>query len=592
MRTGYRLLCAPRAATLEALSAAVDVEAVARALGSDTYTTRQRLVGTGVRALASGAERSAMVAMQTALGAAGLPSTIFEVERVRAPHRVRLVEARGDTLTLHAREGEPAVGEIRPGERWLGVPVSLPGAHEVLQGRPLAEDVPEEAALDLLNERGDWYRLRLHGFLFSRLEGGAGVASLSGQVGRLVKRLEACAPVAWHLGFPGNHGRALEADEAREYPLRAWAVWRAGLLAGEGTAATVAPLTRPAAPHGPSAIAPLRRRPVSLPRRARDAMRTPAAAFVAVWALAVVAALLLASDHRAMFKLALSLLLGGGGLVALGLGVRALWRWQHVADTPRSRVRSVAQGKAELAGAVAPEAPLHSPWARQPCVWYEVSVERRVRPLEMERLTPWVFVFLRGRASRALDREGWETVVEGDSGDLPFRLQDDTGAIRVDPTGATWVGCPAEVHHAEQAGDEWRVTERFLPVGARLYALGTVERAAAGATAPTAAHEALRALKADPVALARYDLDGNGRIDEEEWARARRAAVAEAQSRDAAEHTGTLPTLRKGSDGVLILSDRPERGVRRRLLRTAALATGLGLGLVALAVWVYPRWAP
>ena len=173
-------------------------------------------------------------------------------------------------------------------------------------------------------------------------------------------------------------------------------------------------------------------------------------------------------------------------------------------------------------------------------------------------------------------RDAWETLVCGDSGDLPFRLKDETGSLRIDPGGATFLGGESDVHHAESGGQHFRVTERLLPVGAHLFAVGTVDRVEAPRVPAAVTADALRKLRQDPAALARFDLDGNGRIDAEEWEVARQTVEAEAAAMTAPS-TDTVVTMRRGRDGVLLVGDGSPSRSTQRLRLTAMGATALGV---------------
>ncbi len=285
---------------------------------------------------------------------------------------------------------------------------------------------------------------------------------------------------------------------------------------------------------------------------------------------------------------------GEFGVLAAGLAVatlaafRSIWRGlrraRMIEDTPTSRLRSAAQGYVELCGRGAPMAgpPVVAPLSGIPCLWYRYRVERR------RDLLP------------APGRVLWLTVREGVSDEL-FRIEDDTGACIVDPEGAEvtptlrrrWYGgddSPALVlgtrrHRTLGSFARFRYTEERLLPGP-LYALGWF-RTAANAQGDTGEEVAalLRRWKGDRAALLeRFDRNGDGEIDLEEWSRAREAALREvlaARTEPAAE----VHVLSRPADPrlpfLLAAGDRRTNARRYRVRARAAFAA-FAAGTVAL----------
>ncbi len=212
-------------------------------------------------------------------------------------------------------------------------------------------------------------------------------------------------------------------------------------------------------------------------------------------------------------------LLGGAAYLSDGtawqialllVGALAAWSWVHhlrrsraILDTPTSRIASSAQGYAEMLGnarAISNQ-PLLSPLSGLPCVWYRYLLYRRVN-------------------------DHWEFDSEGVS-DTPFLLDDGTGLCQIDPAGAEILSSHRE---RRRVGDR-RYIEWLLLEGDLLYALGdfsTAGGAHANLDAEADYQQVLTAWKADPKGLQeRFDFDGNGEIDAQEWALARAAAKRE-----------------------------------------------------------------
>jgi len=266
------------------------------------------------------------------------------------------------------------------------------------------------------------------------------------------------------------------------------------------------------------------------------------------------------------------------GVGVLG-GLRLSMRWLHVArlveDTPRSRVRSAAQGYVELAGAalmpdgVSTVAPLTG----RPSVWWSYRIEQRVTG-----------------ESGGRRRERWRTLQSARSG-VPFVLEDETGRCLVKPDGAevlvgestTWygdapwpTGVPGQTAWRHQ-GRSFRYHEQRIYPHERVYALGAFTTLGSGAAADdgTAVAGLLAEWKRDQAALAgRFDADRDGRVSLAEW----EAARAQAQ-RDVEERRRTRPAepalnlLARPEDGRLFLiASVPQAELARRYRRRAMLA--------------------
>lgn len=281
-----------------------------------------------------------------------------------------------------------------------------------------------------------------------------------------------------------------------------------------------------------------------------------------------------------------------GALAALSCraGFRAWHRSRTIADTPTSKVRSAAQGIAELTGRAQalPGAPIYAPLSGMPCVWWRYSVERR------------------GRDANGGDSI-WNEIESGVS-EAIFNLTDETGACIVDPDGAEvtpairlcWSGMSERPLYAPQKTGFWRrlfsfgayrYTECRIHENDAVYALGwfaTLHDAAAASLAERA-RDLLAAWKRDRAGLLRrFDRDGDGEIDQEEWEEARRAAEREALAQ--IETPGTLDETTSvikmpphGQPFILSCVSQNSLIARYRLQAWAGIAGFFALG--ALATW-------
>lgn len=252
-------------------------------------------------------------------------------------------------------------------------------------------------------------------------------------------------------------------------------------------------------------------------------------------------AMALRVNARWGWLLCLSLLV----LINLTSWLSALQRRRAITDTPTSRIASAAQGLVELRGrGRAIEPPLASWISGLPCLWYRFEVVER-----------------RGK--------DWEVVDEGESS-LSFILDDGSGQCLVVLDGAE---ISTEHKEVRKQGAQ-KTTEWTLLPGDTIYVRGEF-RTLGGGTAELDVRQdvidLLNEWKCDqPALLARFDLNGDGKIDTQEWELARKAARREvarmhSEVRNSADvHTIGYPLQER--QPYLISNINPQRLARRYLL--------------------------
>lgn len=272
-----------------------------------------------------------------------------------------------------------------------------------------------------------------------------------------------------------------------------------------------------------------------------------------------------------------------------------IWnRWHRarlIDDLPTARIRSAAQGYTELHGSahMLEGFTTASPLSGRSCVWFRFKIERSSRDS-------------RGRRS-------WRAIHTGSS-DTPFVISDDTGRCLIDPRGAEvtssrkriWYGStewpnPAARPHRDTlwyrvsiGANRYRYTEELLEEG-NLYALGWF-RTSAGAER-SLDHEVrslLQRWKTEPQQLvARFDDNGDGQVDVQEWQAARQAAAQEALQRRVSEpHAAALHTLAAAPDKLLpfLLSDHPPARLTQRYRRQAAASVLVFIASSLALLWL------
>ena len=202
-----------------------------------------------------------------------------------------------------------------------------------------------------------------------------------------------------------------------------------------------------------------------------------------------------------------------GALALVGAGLAGWYGFlclrlkRRVENTPTSRIRSLAMGMVEVKGKAIRSYALVSPMTQLPCVFY--------------RLTKY---------KRSSNNE-WRLSHVTSSGGVPFLLDDGTGRVEIDPAGCRVNartrtegsdGVGGLIGFSSDSDEKW--VEDVIVEGALLYVLGFA--ALKPRQGPTLAEKkvaALRKLKQDPASLSKYDRNGDGRIDQDEWDAARSA---------------------------------------------------------------------
>lgn len=236
------------------------------------------------------------------------------------------------------------------------------------------------------------------------------------------------------------------------------------------------------------------------------------------------------------------------GLALVGWKV-SYGRTRIMADLPTSRVASAAQGYVELHG----QALWHegqrmiAPKSRFNCVWYRYLVEEK-----------------KGK--------NWRKVESGVS-DETFILRDASGDCVVDPEGAEVLTSSKRTWFSEP----YRITEWLIRPNDSVYALGaftSIDPADPNANAKADTAALLAEWKRDRrMLLERFDSNGDGEIDMQEWERVRTAAEAEVRGTQVAvQKLPQLHVMRKPKDGrAYMLSNMdPNNLIRRYKLWTMA----------------------
>ncbi|WP_255197120.1 GIDE domain-containing protein [Halorarius litoreus] len=153
--------------------------------------------------------------------------------------------------------------------------------------------------------------------------------------------------------------------------------------------------------------------------------------------------------------------------VALGAGNAARWlRFRALGDTPTGETR---EGPVSVTGLVAHDDPPRSPFFDREAVAWTWTVEAKNR-----------------HGTSYEGRRAWEQARAGQGG-VPFDVDDGSGSVHVDPTGASLdctsttteerhpedpPGRAAEITNLDMGGEQFRFTESVLSPGVEVTVLG------------------------------------------------------------------------------------------------------------------------
>ena len=256
----------------------------------------------------------------------------------------------------------------------------------------------------------------------------------------------------------------------------------------------------------------------------------------------------------------------------------ALNRLLAVKNTPRSLIRSAAQGYVELQGRakMMPGDPILAPLTGKQCVWWRYSVRAQSR-----------------------NRGSWNTLTgaEGDISNSIFVLEDSTGQCVVDPEHSSVVPSVKEVWYGNSpdpvGGPEmgsfalfasYRYTEERIEIEDPLCALGFfhTQDPVSAATLDEEVRLQLADWKKDQTwLLQHFDKNHDGQVDIQEWEAARQEARRLVLARES-ENMKRPPVnvLGRPHDGrSFLISAYPREKLERRLrLRALLCLLGFFLG--------------
>ena len=205
-----------------------------------------------------------------------------------------------------------------------------------------------------------------------------------------------------------------------------------------------------------------------------------------------------------------------------------LRRLLAISEYPTSAIASAAQGYIELIGAAHWGLPLTSPLSGRKCVWFRY----------------WIY---------AKDDNGIWQLEKYQSSEQAFEIEDATGRCRIEPAGAEII---AAERHQKRQHDHCYI-EELIPTGKSTYVLGqlkTITEATAATQLKQEVGQLLTEWKKSPgTFIHRFDLDGNGEVDMDEWEQARAHAMREVLEKNGVLNRNESHLIHAPKDGRLFL---------------------------------------
>lgn len=255
---------------------------------------------------------------------------------------------------------------------------------------------------------------------------------------------------------------------------------------------------------------------------------------------------------------------------------------RQIEDLPTSKIPSAAQGYVELIGRqfAPPDHVVQAPLTGTPCTWWRYRIQQRKRSLS--------------------GRVHWETLESGASTN-PILLRNRGGQLLVEPEGAdvtpsitqSWHGDlaspPRPMDVRDVPGGRFLYTEERMHEGGLLYVAGelhTFSGGRQGLVLERAAADLLAAWKQDQAALVtRFDTNGDGHVDGDEWEVARDRAHAEVATQiQRSEVEPDVDVVHKPRNGQPFMLSGKSQIDQARIYRSRAADFLLSFFLIGLFV--------
>ncbi|MBI5787487.1 MAG: hypothetical protein HZA78_01335 [Candidatus Schekmanbacteria bacterium] len=264
-----------------------------------------------------------------------------------------------------------------------------------------------------------------------------------------------------------------------------------------------------------------------------------------------------------------SLFFGVLGLVLLYLGAKSLRLKRLIEDLPTSRLKSMSLGLVEVKGRVHPVFQIKTPFTDIPCAYY------RYRVMEYRKRE---------------DDGTWVPILEGDSSQYTFLVEDDSGYALVLPKDAEADLAYHAVFQSDSSKNpppdhiveflsgrhssvkDWisrkviKVEEACLKEEQTIYLLGyaqswkiTQDSVEAKQIERLMWHKEITRLKKDGTRLKEFDSNQDGKIDAREWETAKKKTAVQVKEKFSAQIHGLMQIEHGPKGSIFHLSEKSER---------------------------------
>lgn len=271
-------------------------------------------------------------------------------------------------------------------------------------------------------------------------------------------------------------------------------------------------------------------------------------------------------------------------LVSAVTSIKRLSAARIIEDTPTSKIRSAHQGYVELVGIAktGPESLLLSGLSQTPCLWYRYKIERYESS---------------GKNSN------WRSI-ESKTSSQPFTLTDGSGECYVMPERAevstarkrSWEGNsrhPAKISSRGLFSKRYRYTEEMLCAEDIVYVIGLFETRHPPSITAARDSEMAKTLaewKKDYDSLInRFDRNGDGEIDLQEWEQVRTEARRQLENTPSLAPVNTISYSPSRRQPYIIASSEPESLSRRYRWQAFGLLLASIVSATALVWMIIPK---
>ena len=273
------------------------------------------------------------------------------------------------------------------------------------------------------------------------------------------------------------------------------------------------------------------------------------------------------------------------GLIFLGLilfvhSFVMIKRKRALENCPTSRIRSMPMGLVEVQGKARQKYFLKTPYSQTDCVYYS---------------------FKKYRWDRTGNAQGYRLEKWGESGEIPFYIEDETGRVLVHPKNAIIKAGVSQdfsksflemfaFYEPGLGGEGDKIVEHLIPAGQSLYVMGYAHPLRTGSAVRRDAFiKKLRRLKKDKGQMMRYDLNRNGMIDEDEWDKARSAMEEAALLDPGTGHEDRIAIGQHPTGGLFYISDKREELIHKLYAWTIPIVFSLGMASCVAGLYLILR---